>query len=102
MRRLLVLVASAAINASAVPAVAAECAAIKDLDASRSRWEMLRSQSAKEADKEKSCRAYAASFYESVALRQATATCATAQRNVVVLDSEINAFNELLATKCGG
>jgi hypothetical protein len=102
MRRLLVLVASAAINASAVPAIAAECTSIKDIDASRSRWETLRSQPAREADKDKACRAYAASFYESVTHRQAAATCATGVRNVAALDSEINAFNELLATKCGG
>jgi hypothetical protein len=102
MRRLLVLIASAAINASGIPAVAAECTSIKDIDASRSRWETLRSQTARGADKEKTCRAYAASFYETVTLRQAAATCATGERNVVALDSEINAFNELLATKCGG
>jgi hypothetical protein len=102
VRRMLVLIASAAINAWAVPAVAAECTSIKYIDASRSRWEALRSQPAKEVDKEKACRAYAASFYESVTLRQAAVTCAAGERNLVVLDSEINAFNELLATKCGG
>ena len=102
MRRILVLIASAVINASAIPAVAAECTSIKDIDASRSRWETLRSQTAKGTDKEKICRAYAASFYESVTLRQAAAACATGERNIVALDSEINAFNELLATKCGG
>jgi hypothetical protein len=102
MRRLLVLVASAAINASAVPAVAAECTSIKDIDASRSRWETLRSQPAREADKDKACRAYATSFYESVTLRQAAKACAAGERNLAVLDSEINAFNDLLSTKCGG
>ena|SRR5215468_5944498 len=102
MRRILVLIASAAINMSTLPAVAAECTSIKDIDASRSRWVTLRSQSAKEADKEKACRAYAASFYESVTLRQAAVTCPAGERNLVVLDSEINAFNELLAAKCGG
>jgi hypothetical protein len=102
MRRIAALVASAAINASTIPAVAAECTSIKDIDASRSRWELLRSQPAKAADKEKICRAYAASFYESVTLRQAAARCADGERNVAVLDSEIDAFNDLLATKCGG
>ena len=102
MRRLLVLIALSTICASAVPAVAAECTSIKDIDASRSRWETLRSQTAKEADKDKTCRAYAASFYESVTLRQAAATCASGERNIAALDSEINTFNELLATKCGG
>ena len=102
MRRILVLIASAAINSSAIPAVAAECTSIRDIDASRSRWELLRSQPAKEADREKICRAYATSFYESVTLRQASARCTDGERNLAVLDSEINAFNDLLATKCGG
>jgi hypothetical protein len=66
------------------------------------RWELLRSQTAKAADREKICSAYAASFYESVTLRQAVANCYASGRNLAVLDSEINAFNDLLATKCGG
>ena len=102
MRRIAVLIASAAINASAIPAVAAECTSIKDIDASRSRWEMVRSQPAKAADKEKTCRAYAALFYESVTLRQVATTCTAGERYLAVLDSEINAFNDLLAMKCGG
>ena len=102
MRRILVLVASAAINASTIPAVAAECMSTKDIDASRSRWELLRSQPAEAADKEKNCRAYAASFYESVTLRYAAAKCIDGERALVALDSEIDAFNDLLATKCGG
>jgi len=39
MRTAAVLIASAAINAFTIPAVAAECTSIKDIDASRSRWE---------------------------------------------------------------
>ena len=101
MRRIAVLIASAAINASTIPAVVAECTSIKDIDASRSHWKLLRSQPAKAADKEKICRAYATSFYESVTLRQAAARCADGERNLAVLDSDINAFNDLLATKCG-
>ena len=102
MRRLLVLIASVAINASTLPAVAAECTSIKDIDASRSRWELLRSQTVKAVDREKVCSVYAASFYESVTLRQAAASCAAGERNLAVLDIEINAFNDLLATKCRG
>jgi hypothetical protein len=63
---------------------------------------MVRSQPAKEADKEKICRAYAALFYEAVTLRQVATTCTVGERNLAVLDSEINAFNNLMATKCGG
>ena len=98
--RIAVLIASAAMYAFAIPSVAAECPSIKDIDASRSRWELLRSQLAKAADKEMTCRAYATSFYESVTLRQAAARCADGARDLALLDSEINAFNDLLATKC--
>jgi len=54
------------------------------------------------ADKEKTCRAYAASFYESVVLRHAAANRVDGAHMLVTLDSVINAFNDLLATKCGG
>ena len=101
MRRIAVLIASAAINASTIPAVASECTSIKDIDASRSRWEQLRSQPAKAANKEMTCRAYAASFYESAMLRQAAASRVDGERVLAALDSVINAFNDLLATKCG-
>jgi hypothetical protein len=99
--RISVLIASAAITASTKPAAAAERTSIKDIDASRSRWETLRSQPAKAADN-KTCRADAAYFSESVMLRQAVARCACGERNLAVLNSEINVFNDLLATKCGG
>jgi hypothetical protein len=86
---------------STIPAVAAECTSNKDIDASRTRWATLRSQPANAADSDKTCRAYAASFYESVTPRQAAAGCVDRERNLAVLDSEINAFNDLFAKKCG-
>jgi hypothetical protein len=101
MRRIIALVAFAAINVSAIPAVAAECTSNKDIEASRRRSATLRSQPAKAADSEKTCRAYAGSFYEFVTLRKAAAVCADRERNLAVLDSEINALNDLLAKKCG-
>jgi hypothetical protein len=101
MRRMISLVASAAINAFMIPAVAAECASNKDIDAARTRWATLRSHRANAVDDEKTCRAYAASFYESVRLRQAAAGCVDHEGNLAVLDSEVNAFNDLLARKCG-
>ena len=62
----------------------------------------MRTQSAKANDKENVCRAYAALFYESVKLRQAVTECDAGGRNLAALDSEVNIFNDLLATKCGG
>jgi hypothetical protein len=103
MRRIAVLIASAAINASTIPALAAECTSNKGIDASCARWATVQSQPANAvADKEKSCRAYAASFYESVTLRQAAANRVDGARVLAAIDSVINAFNDLLATKCGG
>ena len=102
MTRLAVLLASVAINASTIPAVAGECTSTRDIAASRARWTMVRGAPAGSVDR--ICRAYAASFYESVTMRQAAATCShdiDRERVLAVLDSEIDAFNDLLATKCG-
>ena len=101
MRRIAVLIASAAINASTIPAVAAEFTSNKDIDASRVRREMIHSQPANAADNEKTCRAYAASFYESVVLRQAAAGRGDGAWVLTALDSVINAFKDLFGTKCG-
>jgi hypothetical protein len=101
MRRISLLVASAVINASTIPAVASDCMSTRDLDAARARWATLLSQPAHIVDQEKTCRAYATSFYESVMLRQAAARCTDGERNLALLDSEINAFNDLISTKCG-
>jgi hypothetical protein len=102
MRRIAVLIASAAINASTVPSLAAECTSNKDIHASCTRWATVQSEPAGAADKEKNCHAYAASFYESVVLRQVAAKRVDGERVLAALDSVINAFNDLLATKCGG
>ena len=98
MRRIAVLIASAAINASTIPAVAAEHTSNKDIDAARA--VTVQSRPVNAADNEKTCRAYAASFYESVVLRQAAAGRVDGERVLAALDSVINAINDLLATKC--
>jgi hypothetical protein len=103
LTRIVILWASAVISASAIPAVALECTSSSNIAASRARWATVRSQPANAADNEAKCRSYAASFYESVTLRQAAATCGRdtdREQNLAVLDSEIDAFNNLLATKC--
>ena len=105
MTRIAVLIASALINASTIPAVASECTSSKDIATSRARWATVRGRSTNGADNDANCRAYAASFYESVTLRQAAAMGARDTdnaRNLAVLDSEVDTFNNLLATKCGG
>ena len=102
MRRIAVLIASATINASTFPSLAGECTSNKDFGASCARSATVQSQPANAANKEKVCSGYAASFCESVMLRQVAARRADGERVLVALDSVINAFNDLLATKCGG
>jgi len=102
MRRIAILIASAAISASTIPSLAAECTSNKNIDASCARRVTVQSQPADAADKEKICRAYAASFYQSVTLRQVAAQRVDGVRVLTALDSVVNAFNDLLATKCGG
>jgi len=101
MIRLAILLASAIFNASTLPAAASQCASPTAIAATRTHWVAVRRQFNNATDHEAACRAYAASFYESVTTRQAAASC-TAGADITVLDSEINAFNDLLATKCGG
>jgi hypothetical protein len=102
MRRISVLIASAVIHTSMIPALAAECTANNDIDPICTRWPTVQSQPANAEDKEKSCRAYAASFYESVMLRHVATRRVDGARVLAALDSVIDAFNDLLATKCGG
>jgi hypothetical protein len=104
MTRSTVFLVSAVINISTLPALASECPSPGDIAASRTRWATVRSQLVRASDNETSCRAYAASFYESVTLRQVVAKCAPAadhDRSLAALDSEVDSFNTALATKCG-
>jgi hypothetical protein len=102
MRRIAVLIAFAGINACTVPSRATECTSTKDIQASCARSATGQGKSADAGDKEKKCQAYAASFYESVMLRQVAAKRVDDAQVLAAFDSVINAFNDLLATKCGG
>ena len=73
MRRITVLIASALINASAIPGLAAESTLNKDVNVVRALLATVHSKPDNAADNEKTCRAYAASPYKSVMLRQAAA-----------------------------
>ena len=101
MIRLAILLTSATITASAVPAAASPCTPPTTIAATRTHWAAVRRQFSKTTDGEAACRAYAASFYESVTTRQAAAGC-TDDADINAIDAEINAFNDLLATRCGG
>jgi hypothetical protein len=103
MTRSIVLIATAAINAVSIPAVASECASMTELAASKARWIEVSRQPVRTTDTVEICRAYAASFYRIVLTRQAAVACGVGrQSDLTALDSEINAVNDLLAAKCGG
>lgn len=101
MRKITVLIASALINASAIPGLAADSTSNKDVNPALAVSATVRGKPANATDNEKICRAYAASFYESVMQRQAAAGRVDGARVLAALDSVIDAFNDLLATKCG-
>ncbi len=99
MRRITVFIASALINASTIPGLAAESTLNKDVNPARTVSATVHSKPVSAADNEKTCRAYAASFYESV-MRQAAAGRVDGAWMLTALDSVVNAFNDLFATKC--
>ena len=101
MRRITALIASVLINTSTISGLAAESTSNKDVDPTLPVSATLHGKPANAADSEKTCLAYAASFHESVLLRQAAAGRVDGARVLTALDFVINAFNDLLATKCG-
>ena len=90
------------------PATSAEadtryCGRASELPTARVRWEAARLGSADPALRDKICRAYGSQFYEVATIRQAVSTCRDGldhRRDLEVLDSEIDAFNKLIATQC--
>ena len=105
MIKIAILLTSATLNASTIPVAALQCASPTAIAATRTHWAAIRNRFNNATDQAAACRAYAASFYESVTTRQELASCIRDtghDEEIAALDSEINAFNDLLATKCGG
>ena len=103
MIRFAIFFIALAINVSTSPALASQCASSKEIGASLARWRPY-AGNLKATDHQMACRVFAASFYESVVTRQAAAICVhDADRNpdISAINSEIDAFNNLLAAKCG-
>ena len=81
------------------------CGHTSELASARLRWQAARQIPIDPARADKTCRAFGTQFYEAVTARQATSACQDGidhQRDLVLLDSEIEAFNELIAAQCGG
>jgi hypothetical protein len=74
-----------------------------DVQAARIRWTNARQSRPTSEEADQVCRAYFNQFYEAVQARQAVSECAGGgqQKDVEMLDGEIEAFNNLIATYCG-
>jgi len=105
MTRLATFLASLAIGAASIPALASKCNSPSEIAASRTRRVVIRQQLFNTMDHELACRAFAAAFVELVMARRVAATCvreADSDSDINALDAEINAFNDLIAIKCRG
>jgi hypothetical protein len=81
------------------------CGQVSDLAAARLRWAAARQSRLDPAQHEQKCRAWGIHFYDAVTARQAASVCENGidrQRDLNLLDSEIDAFNNLIAAQCGG
>jgi hypothetical protein len=81
---------------------ASDCGAMPDLAAARLAWSKARN--ADRSNPDQTCRTYGIQFYQAVEARQAASTCKAGsdrQREIEILDSEIEALNDLIAARCG-
>jgi hypothetical protein len=81
------------------------CGQAPELAAARLRWAEVRKRRVHPIHSDKHCLSYGIYFYEAVTARLAASVCTDGidrQRNLKLLDSEIDAFNSLIATQCGG
>jgi hypothetical protein len=81
------------------------CSQLSDLSAARLRWAAVRESRVDPGHGEASCRSYRSNFFEAVTTRQTASVCrdgADRLRTLELLDTEIEAFNDLIATQCSG
>jgi hypothetical protein len=105
LRTIVLAVALLTTAATASATDASVCGQLQDLDAAYLRWETVRKSRVDPANHEMNCRSYNANFVEAVTVRQAASACKSGvelQRTLESLDSEINAFNDLIAAHCSG
>jgi hypothetical protein len=79
------------------------CAQAPDVTAARLRSALALQQNTR-SQKDDSCRVYRSKFYEAAVTRQNVTHCEQddiRQHALQVIDAEINAFNDLIATHCG-
>ena len=102
---ILFLIALLLYPAAAARADTGYCGHTSQLASARLRWQAARQIPVDPALPDKNCRAFGTQFYEAVTARRATSACQDGidhQRDLILLDSEIEAFNKVIATQCGG
>jgi hypothetical protein len=103
----IIIVAVGLLIAPAITAGAATsgCNQLSDLSAARLRWAAVRKSNVDPGHSDESCRSYRSNFFEAVTTRQAATFCtdgADRRRTLALLDTDIEAFNDLIATQCSG
>ena len=80
------------------------CSQFQNLSAARLRWAAARKGPVDPVHNEMRCRSYSAYFFEAVTARQEASLCKGRdwQQTLEVIDSEIEAFNDLIAARCRG
>ena len=79
------------------------CNQLSHLSSARLRWAALRKSRADPGDNEENCRSYRSNYFEAVMTRYEASFCGNVidrHRVLELLDSEIDAFNDLIATHC--
>jgi len=104
MLRIIILAVVLLIDpAMAAGAEMSDCSQLPDLSAARLRWAAVRKSRVDASHSDESCRSYRSNFFEAVTTRQAASFCRDGvdrQRTLELLDTEIEAFNDLIATQC--
>jgi hypothetical protein len=91
-------------SATSSKADPANCSRISELRSAHSRWAAARQTPVDPAHNDEACRAYGTQFYEAVTTRHAVSLCSgrlESEQELGLLDSEIDAFNNLIAAQCG-
>ena len=103
----IIILAAALLNDPAIAAGPEKlgCSQLRDLSAAGLRWAAVRKSRVAPGHGEESCRSYGTNFFEAATMRQAASFCKDGvdrQRTLELLDAEIGAFNDLIATQCTG
>jgi hypothetical protein len=92
------------LDAGVASSVLAACTHTPDVSVARTRWAHAREKS-DASHREDNCRASSGLFWEAVNIRQVVSICeegADRQRDLSILDTDIDTLNEMIAVHCSG